>query len=147
MIFLLPAALLLPACAAAAPALTAVSAGAAAGEKGFSFLNSGRLHFVEDGPLEPTADAVRATIDRLDLMVRYENEETHDDGTVHEREWSVRSDHSHLVIIVLDHLTDSMTSVQVKAGPFGNKPAAQLIASTIKEELILQAKRQNPQSP
>lgn len=132
--FLLLIAAILPGCAgvAAAPVLSAVSAGAEAGKQGYTFLDSGRLNFTVEGPVTSTEDAVRRTIERLDLTTRWEQpQENAPDG----RTWSVRSDHRHLAVIEVRHLTDAMTKVQVRAGPLGDKATAHVIAAVIREEL------------
>lgn len=131
---LLLTAVVLQGCAgvAAAPVLSAVTAGAEASKQGYTFLDSGRLNFTVEGPVATTEDAVRRAIQRLDLTLRWEEpREKGPDG----RTWSLRSDHRHLVLIEVRHLTDAMTKVEVRAGPLGDKATAHVIAAVIREEL------------
>lgn len=121
-------------CAAAVPAVSALSAGAAAGEKGYSFWQSGRLYYVDEGTLEEMTRAVRAAIERLELTIRDERESL-DDGEVEARSWTIRSDRGHLLRLTLEPLTDAMISVELDTGAFGNRAAAELVAQRIKENL------------
>jgi len=121
-------------CAAAVPAVSALSAGAAAGEKGYSFWQSGRLYYVDEGTLEEMTRAVRAAIERLELTIRDERESL-DDGEVEARSWAIRSDRGHLLRLTLEPLTDAMISVELDTGAFGNRAAAELVAQRIKENL------------
>ncbi len=121
-------------CAAAVPAVSALSAGAAAGEKGYSFWQSGRLYYVDEGTLEEMTLAVRAAIERLELTIRDEREDL-DDGEVESRSWAIRSDRGHLLRLSLEPLTDAMISVELDTGAFGNRAAAELVAQRIKENL------------
>ncbi len=133
-LFILTITAMLQGCAgvAAAPVLSAVTAGAEAGKQGYTFLDSGRLNFTVEGPVASTEDAIRRTIERLDLTIRWEEpRENAPDG----RTWSLRSDHRHLALIEVRHLTDAMTKVQVRTGPLGDKATAHVIAAVIREEL------------
>lgn len=133
-LFILTITAMLQGCAgvAAAPVLSAVTAGAEASKQGYTFLDSGRLNFTVEGPTASTQDAVRRAIERLDLTIRWEEpREKGPEGHT----WSLRSDHRHLVIIEVHHLTDAMTKVEVRAGPLGDKATAHVIAAVIREEL------------
>lgn len=131
----LPAAvLLLPACAAAVPAVSALSAGAAAGEKGFSFWQSGRLYYVDEGTMEDMCAAIATTIDALDLEVHAEDVDT-EDGVLRGRDWAVRTERGHLARIEVERLSSAMVSVELNAGSFGNRAAIELVAQRIKHEL------------
>jgi hypothetical protein len=125
----------MPGCAAAAVlAVSAISAGAAAGEKGFSFWQSGRLYYVDEGSIEQMTDAVRLMIQRLDLTVRSERDIV-DDGVLEARHWIIRTDHGHLLRLEVEPLTSALIAVELDTGAFGNKAAAELVAQRIKDEL------------
>ena len=121
-------------CAAAVPAVSALSAGAAAGEKGYSFWRSGRLYYVDEGTLGEMTLAVRAAVERLDLTI-HDEREYFDDGRIDTREWAIRTDRGHLLRLTLEPLTDAMISVELDTGAFGNRAAAELVAQRIKEHL------------
>jgi hypothetical protein len=60
------------------------------------------------------------------------------------RWWSIRSDRGHLVTIRVEALSPAMIEVQINAGRFGNKAAAELIADRCKNELdLIQAAAQS----
>ena len=129
---LLGCALVLPGCAAAVPL---VSAGAAAGEAGYSFWNSGMLTYVDEGSPEEMNRAMDLTIERLALTVHEAKDRVDDDGRLRARWWSIRSDRGHLVTIEVRPLTVVMVEVKINAGAFGNRAAAELIANRLKAEL------------
>lgn len=135
-LLLLPLALslALPGCAAAVPLVSAASAGAAAGEAGYGFWRSGMLTYVDEGTMEEMNEAVAITIERLALEVRETQDET-DEGVLASRWWSIRSDRGHLVTIKVEPLTSALIEVEIDAGRFGNKAAAELIADRCKHEL------------
>lgn len=125
-------ALVLPGCAAAVPL---VSAGAAAGEAGYSFWRSGMLTYVDEGTPEEMNRAMAITIERLALNVRDTKDRVDDDDELLSRWWSIRSDRGHLVTIEVHPLTEAMVEVKINAGAFGNRAAAELIADRLKAEL------------
>jgi hypothetical protein len=133
-----PVLLLLPivltGCAAAVPIVSAASAGAAAGEAGYSFWRSGLLTYVDEGTMDQMNEAVAVTIERLALQVHQTKDET-EGGVLASRWWSVRSERGHLVTIKVEPLTSAMIEVEIDAGRFGNKAAAELIADRCKNEL------------
>lgn len=133
-LFLLVLPLAMAGCAAAVPLVSAASAGAAAGEAGYSFWRSGMLTYVDEGTMDQMNEAVAITIERLALEVHETKDET-DGGVLASRWWSVRSDHGHLVTIKVEPLTSAMIQVEIDAGRFGNKAAAELIADRCKNEL------------
>lgn len=133
-LLLLALCLALPGCAAAVPLVSAASAGAAAGEAGYSFWRSGMLTYVDEGTMEQMNEAVALTIERLALEVRETKDETTESVLV-SRWWSIRSDRGHLVTIKVEPLTSAMIEVEIDAGRFGNKAAAELIADRAKHEL------------
>ncbi len=119
-------------CAAAVPL---VSAGATAGEAGYSFWHSGRLTYVDEGTPREMNRAMEITINRLALTVHETKDRVEDDGQLRSRWWSIRSDRGHLVTIETRPLTETMVEVKINAGAFGNRAAAELIASRLKAEL------------
>lgn len=129
---ILAAALLLPGCAAVVPL---VSAGAAAGEAGYSFWRSGMLTYVDEGTPGEMNRAMAITIERLALIVRDTKDRVDDDDELLSRWWSIRSDRGHLVTIEVHPLTEAMVEVKINAGAFGNRAAAELIADRLKAEL------------
>lgn len=129
---ILAAALILPGCAAAVPM---VSAGAAAGETGYQFWQSGKLTYVDEGTTDEMNRAMELTIERLALTVDQVRDEQEDDADLHRRWWSIESDRGHLVTIETRSLTTTMVEVKINAGAFGNKAAAELIADRLKAEL------------
>jgi hypothetical protein len=133
-LLLLPLTLALGGCAAAVPLVSAASAGAAAGEAGFSFWRSGMLTYVDEGTMDEMNEAVAITIDRLALEIRETKDQT-EWGVLASRWWSIRSDRGHLVTIKVEPLTSAMIEVEIDAGRFGNKAAAELIADRCKNEL------------
>jgi hypothetical protein len=127
-------AVLMTGCAAAVPLVSAASAGAAAGEAGYTFWRSGKLTYVDEGSLEEMNEAVAITIERLELHVH----DTRDEvvrGTLQHRWWSIRTDRGHLLTIKVEPLTPAMIEVEIDAGRFGNKAAAELLADRCKNEL------------
>ncbi len=132
--FLLAFPVVLAGCAAAVPLVSAASAGAAAGEAGYSFWRSGLLTYVDEGTMEEMNEAVALTLERLALEVRETKDET-DGAVLRSRWWSIRSDRGHLVTIKVEPLTSAMIEVEIDAGRFGNKAAAELIADRCKSEL------------
>lgn len=134
LLLLLP--IVLTGCAAAVPLVSAASAGAAAGEAGYSFWRSGLLTYVDEGTMDQMNEAVATTIDRLALSIHQTKDET-DDGVLASRWWSIRSDRGHLVTIKVEPLTRALIEVEIDAGRFGNKAAAELIADRCKAELDL----------
>lgn len=134
----------LPGCAAAIPAVSALSAGAAAGEKGYSFWRSGRLYYVDEGTLEEMTQAIRSMIERLALTTREETDHSSGDE-IQVRQWTLRTDRSHLLRLEIIPLTPALIAVELDTGAFGNNAAAQLVAQRIKEEL--DAVQQRPQQP
>ncbi|MEZ6165451.1 MAG: hypothetical protein R3B67_13570 [Phycisphaerales bacterium] len=93
---LLAAALILPGCAAAVPL---VSAGASAGEAGYSFWQSGKLVYVDEGTTTEMNEAVERTLDRLNLTIdETKLRDSHTDE-LDGRWWSIHSDHGHLVTL------------------------------------------------
>lgn len=131
-LFALP--LILIGCAAAVPLVSAASAGAAAGEAGYSFWRSGMLTYVDEGTIEEMNEAVAITIERLALQIR-ETKDEMDGDVLSSRWWSIRGDRGHLITIKVEPLTRAMIEVQIDAGRFGNKAAAELIADRCKNEL------------
>ena len=123
-------------CAAAVPIVSAASAGAAAGEAGFSFWRSGRLTYVDEGNLDEMNRAVAVMLPRLGLTI-HDERDSFRNGQLQHRWWSVRSDRGHLVTIKVEPLTHALIQVEINAGPFGNRAAAELIADRIKDELDL----------
>lgn len=138
--------IVLAGCAAAVPLVSAASAGAAAGEAGFSFWRSGMLTYVDEGTMDEMNEAVAITIDRLALEIRETKDQT-DNGVLAARWWSIRSDRGHLVTIKVEPLTSAMIEVEIDAGRFGNKAAAELIADRCKNELDLIQARTAPVVP
>ncbi len=132
LLFALP--LILIGCAAAVPLVSAASAGAAAGEAGYSFWRSGMLTYVDEGTIEEMNEAVAITIERLALQIR-ETKDEMDGDVLSSRWWSIRGDRGHLITIKVEPLTRAMIEVQIDAGRFGNKAAAELIADRCKNEL------------
>lgn len=129
---LLAAALILPGCAAAVPL---VSAGASAGEAGYSFWRSGLLTYVDEGTTTQMNEAVEHTLDRLNLTIdETKLRDAHTDE-LDGRWWSIHSDRGHLVTIETRPLTSVMVEVKINAGAFGNKAATELIADRLKAEL------------
>ena len=126
--------LFLQGCAAAIPAVSALSAGAAAGEKGYSFWRSGRLYYVDEGTLDQMTRAVETTLDRLALTVR-DSTDSRTGERVTARRWTIRTDREHLLRLEILSLTEALVSVELDTGAFGNNAAAQLIAQRIKENL------------
>lgn len=124
----------LASCAAAVPAVSALSAGAAAGEKGYSFWKSGKLYYVDEGTAEQMTIAIRRMIQRLDLNVR-EEADINDDGRLDYRRWTLRTERGHLLRLEIQPLTRALVGVELDTGAFGNNAAAQLVAQRIKEEL------------
>lgn len=122
-------------CVAAVPIVSAATAGAAAGEAGFTFWRSGMLTYVDEGTPEEMNRAMAITIDRLALFVRKTEDRVGDDGELLSRWWSIRSDRGHLVTIEVHPLTEALVEVKINAGPFGNRAAAELIADRLKNEL------------
>jgi hypothetical protein len=134
--------LILPGCAAAVPIL---SAGAAAGETGYSFWKAGKLTYVDECTTNEMNQAVIRTIERLDLIVDKTHARDEDRPELEGRWWSIESDRGHLVTIETRPLTSTMVEVKIKAGAFGNKAAAELIADRLKAELDeIQAARAGP---
>ncbi len=131
---LMAAAVLMTGCAAAVPIVSAASAGAAAGEAGFSFWSSGRLTYVDEGTVDEMNRAVAVMLPRLGLTI-HDERDSFRNGQLDHRWWSVRSDRGHLVTIKVEPLTDALIQVEINAGPFGNRAAAELIADRIKDEL------------
>ncbi len=131
-LILLTCLLILPGCAAAVPIL---SAGAAAGETGYSFWQSGKLTYVDEGTTDEMNQAVIRTIERLALIVDQVRERDEDDEDLHSHWWSIQSDRGHLVTLETRSLTSTMVEVKINAGAFGNKAAAELIADRLKAEL------------
>jgi hypothetical protein len=121
-------------CVAAVPVISAATAGAAAGQAGFSFWRSGMLTYVDEGTLQEMNEAVNITIRRLALEIRETKDET-DDGVLASRWWSIRSDRGHLATIKVEPLTAAMIEVEIDAGRFGNRAAAELLADRFKAEL------------
>lgn len=134
----------LPGCAAAVPIVSAASAGAAAGEAGFTFWRSGMLTYVDEGTPDQMNRAVAITIDRLALIVRKTEDRVDDDDELLSRWWSVRSERGHLVTVEVHPLTDALVEVKINAGPFGNRAAAELIADRLKHELDMIQASQAP---
>lgn len=124
----------LPGCVAAVPVVSAATAGAAAGQAGFSFWRSGMLVYVDEGSLDEMNEAVALTLDRFLLTVDDTRDEV-DDGVLQHRWWSIRTDRGHLVTIKVEPLTPAMIEVEINAGPFGNRAAAELLADRFKAEL------------
>jgi hypothetical protein len=133
-LLLLALCLTLPGCAAAVPLVSAASAGAAAGEAGYSFWRSGMLTYVDEGTMDQMNEAVAITLERLDLEI-HETKDQAEGGVLASRWWSIRSDRGHLVTIKVEPLTSAMIEVEIDAGRFGNKAAAELIADRCKSEL------------
>lgn len=134
-------------CAAAVPIVSAASAGAAAGEAGFTFWRSGMLIYVDEGNIDEMNQAVAITIERLALEIR-ETRDYVDDGVLQYRWWSIRSNRGHLVTIRVEPLSPAMIEVRIDAGRFGNKAAAELIADRCKNELdLIQAAAQSEGQP
>ncbi|MCC5823054.1 MAG: hypothetical protein LAT64_07505 [Phycisphaerales bacterium] len=131
---LLAAVIALPGCVAAVPLVSAASAGAAAGEAGFTIWRSGMLTYVDEGTVDQMNQAVALTIDRLGLTIRHTLDDEFE-GELLSRWWSVRSDRGHLVTIEVHPLTSALVEVKINAGPFGNRAAAELIADRLKNEL------------
>lgn len=129
---LLAAALILPACAAAVPL---VSAGASAGEAGYSFWQSGKLVYVDEGTTTEMNEAVERTLERLNLTISESKLRDSHTDELDGRWWSIHSDHGHLVTIETRPLTSVMVEVKINAGAFGNKAATELIADRLKAEL------------
>ena len=132
LLLLLAAFLILPGCAAAVPI---VSAGAAAGEAGYSFWQSGKLTYVDEGTTREMNRAMVLTFNRLALTVDETKDRLDDDGNLKSRWWSIHSDRGHLLTIETRPLTSTMVEVKIDAGAFGNKAAAELIADRLKAEL------------
>ncbi|MHA7811836.1 MAG: DUF3568 family protein [Phycisphaerales bacterium] len=130
--FLTAAILTLPGCAAAVPL---VSASAAAGEAGYSFWQSGKLVYVDEGTTQEMNLAVDFAIERLGLAVDKSKDRDAEDDALEGRWWSIESDRGHLVTIETRPLTSVMVEVKINAGAFGNKAAAELIADRLKAEL------------
>ena len=124
--------LTLPGCAAAVPL---VSASAAAGEAGYSFWQSGKLVYVDEGTTQEMNLAVDFAIERLGLTVDKSKDRDAEDDALEGRWWSIESDRGHLVTIETRPLTSVMVEVKINAGAFGNKAAAELIADRLKAEL------------
>lgn len=124
----------LPGCVAAVPVVSAATAGAAAGQAGFSFWRSGMLVYVDEGHLDEMNEAVALTIDRLRLTIDDTRDET-DNGMLQHRWWSIRTDRGHLLTIKVEPLTPALIEVEINAGPFGNRAAAELLADRFKAEL------------
>jgi hypothetical protein len=131
-LILTAAALILPGCAAAVPL---VSASAAAGEAGYSFWQSGKLVYVDEGTTQQMNRAIDRTLERLDLIVDDTHARDEDHPELEGRWWSIESDRGHLVTIETRPLTSVMVEVKINAGAFGNKAAAELIADRLKAEL------------
>ncbi|MCR9075142.1 MAG: DUF3568 family protein [bacterium] len=132
LLLLLACLLTLPGCAAAVPI---VSAGAAAGEAGYSFWQSGKLTYVDEGTTREMNRAMVLTFNRLALTVDETKDRLDDDGNLKSRWWSIHSDRGHLLTIETRPLTSTMVEVKIDAGAFGNKAAAELIADRLKAEL------------
>lgn len=128
------AACVLSGCAAAVPVVSAASAGAAAGQVGFSFWRSGMLTYVDEGSLDEMNEAVAITIRRLALTVR-DVRDRHENGVLQQRWWSIRTERGHLVTLTVEPLTPAVIEVRIDAGPFGNRAAAELLADRFKNEL------------
>jgi len=131
-LILIAAALALPGCAAAVPVL---SAGAAAGEAGYSFWQSGKLTYVDEGTTREMNRAMVLTFNRLALTVDETKDRLDDDGNLKSRWWSIHSDRGHLLTIETRPLTSTLVEVKLNTGAFGNKAAAELIADRLKAEL------------
>lgn len=131
-LILTAAALALPGCAAAVPL---VSASAAAGEAGYSFWQSGKLVYVDEGTTQQMNRAIDRTLQRLDLIVDTTRDRDEEYPELEGRWWSIESDRGHLVTIETRPLTSVMVEVKINAGAFGNKAAAELIADRLKAEL------------
>jgi hypothetical protein len=129
---LLAAILIIPGCAAAVPI---VSASAAAGEAGYSFWQSGKLVYVDEGTPREINRAMVLTFNRLALTVDETKDRLDDDGNLKSRWWSIHSDRGHLLTIETRPLTSTMVEVKLDTGAFGNKAAAELIADRLKAEL------------
>lgn len=130
----LAGAISLTGCVAAVPVVAAASAGTAAGQSGFSIWRSGMLTYVDEGSLEEMNQAVALTIERLALTIREVRDQT-SNGVLDHRWWSIRSDRGHLVTIKVEPLTPALIEVEINAGPFGNRAAAELLADRFKAEL------------
>ncbi len=132
LLILLAAALTLSGCAAAVPL---VSATAAAGEAGYSFWQSCKLVYVDEGTTQQMNLAIDRTLERLDLIIDTTRARDEDHPELEGRWWSIESDRGHLVTIETRPLTSAMVEVKINAGAFGNKAAAELIADRLKAEL------------
>ena len=132
LIIFLAALLILPGCAAAVPL---VSASAAAGEAGYSFWQSGKLVYVDEGTTQQMNRAVDRTLDRLDLIIDTTRERDEQHPELEGRWWSIESDRGHLVTIETRPLTSVMVEVKINAGAVGTKAAVELIADRLKAEL------------
>ncbi|MFG0245122.1 MAG: hypothetical protein ACF8MF_03605 [Phycisphaerales bacterium JB052] len=134
-IALLAALLILPGCVAAVPLLSAGAAAGSAGKAGYSFWNSGLLTYVDEGTTVQMNQAVRRTIERLDLTIDETKLRDDPEDDLDGRWWSIESDRGHLITIETRPLTSVMVEVKINAGAFGNKAAAELIADRLKAEL------------
>ncbi|MFG0298759.1 MAG: hypothetical protein ACF8K1_04065 [Phycisphaerales bacterium JB047] len=132
---LLAAILILPGCVAAVPLLSAGAAAGSAGKAGYSFWNSGLLTYVDEGTTVQMNQAVRRTIERLDLTIDETKLRDDPEDDLDGRWWSIESDRGHLITIETRPLTSVMVEVKINAGAFGNKAAAELIADRLKAEL------------
>jgi hypothetical protein len=134
-LILLAILLILPGCVAAVPILSAGAAAGKAGEAGFSFWQSGKLVYVDEGTADQMNQAVVRTIVRLALTVDQVRVHEEDEEYLDRRWWSIESERGHLVTIETRSLTSTMVEVKINAGAFGNKAAAELIADRLKAEL------------
>lgn len=134
-LILLATLLILPGCVAAVPILSAGAAAGKAGEAGYSFWQSGKLTYVDEGTTDEMNQAVIRTIERLALIVDQVRERDEDDEDLHSHWWSIHSERGHLVTLETRSLTSTMVEVKINASAFGNKAAAELIADRLKAEL------------
>jgi len=118
-------------CAAAVPAVAALSAGAGAAEAGFGVWDGSRLKYVDEVPFEVMSTAIDTVSD--DLLMSMAGEEINFRGEDAPRRRVVRLyvDTGKFAKVTVTRMTDEVTYVIINVGPFGNKAAARLFADRI----------------
>lgn len=110
-----------------------IAAGAAAGQSGFAFWQSGTLKYVDEATVDQISTAVTRTNARLSLEVDGVLDEERDG--VLRRTWRLRTATSRLLEVEVRPITETMCGVAVKVGLFGNRAAARLYVDRLRFEL------------